>query len=108
MSLAGSFECLGDQAIGFSKNETPKSGPGDQGQNGAFVAEFVTRRPSSIRELPRYRVVLRGFRVFAGGDRTGWLGRQDSNLGMAESKSAISFRQAPSQTDITPDASGFH
>jgi hypothetical protein len=33
-------------------------------------------RPSTHR----YRAVLRGLRTLAGGDRTGWLGRQDSNL----------------------------
>ena len=36
---------------------------------------------------PRNGGVLGGFSVAVGRDRTGWLGRQDSNLGMAESKS---------------------
>jgi hypothetical protein len=39
-----------------------------------------TRRPSGIREMPRYSAVLRRLRTLAGGDRTGWLGRQDSKL----------------------------
>jgi hypothetical protein len=46
----------------------------------ASVAEFPTRRPSRIHEMPRYRVVLRDFRMWTGGDWTGWLGWQDSKL----------------------------
>jgi len=38
-------------------------------------------------EMPRCCAVLSGVRVSADGDRTGWLGREDSNLRMAESKS---------------------
>jgi hypothetical protein len=62
------------------KRDTKKVASETRGRNGASVAQFATRRPSSTRELPRYRVVLRGFRMLAGGDRTGWLGRQDSKL----------------------------
>ena len=35
-------------------------------------------------------------------DRTGWLGREDSNLRMAESKSANAFRHVPPHCDIIP------
>jgi hypothetical protein len=33
-----------------------------------------------LSEMPRYRVVLRGLHMLPSGDRTGWLGRQDSKL----------------------------
>ncbi len=48
-------------------------------------------------EMPRCCAVLSGVRVSADGDRTGWLGREDSNLRMAESKSAaLPLGYAPS------------
>jgi hypothetical protein len=34
------------------------------------------------------RPFLSGLHMLGGGDRTGWLGREDSNLRMAESKSS--------------------
>jgi hypothetical protein len=40
-----------------------------------------------MREMPRCHAFLSGIHMLAGGDRTGWLGREDSNLRMAESKS---------------------
>jgi hypothetical protein len=40
-------------------------------------------------EMPRCRAVLSGVRVSAGGDWTGWLAREDSNLRMAESKAEL-------------------
>jgi hypothetical protein len=33
--------------------------------------------------MPPERAVLSGLSMSGGGDRTGWLGRQDSNLGMS-------------------------
>ncbi len=47
-----------------------------------------TRRPSHIREMPRCRAVLSGIHISEWRDRTAWLGRKDSNLRMAESKSS--------------------
>ena len=50
-------------------------------------------RHFSITETGKFIAKWRKFGPFltkpemADGDRTGWLGRQDSNLGMAESKS---------------------
>src|SRR5262249_18361223 len=46
--------------------------------------------------LPRYRAVLSGVRMLASGDRTGWLGREDSNSEMSTqiipSKGRTDFR----------------
>jgi hypothetical protein len=38
-------------------------------------AEFRTRRPRHIYEMPRCRAILSGIHMLAGGDQTGWLGR---------------------------------
>ena len=40
----------------------------------------------------------------AHGDRTGWLGRQDSNLGMAESKSDLSARHINVHFEKSPES----
>jgi hypothetical protein len=48
--------------------------------------------------MPAFRADFREPPADNGGDRTGWLGRQDSNLGMAESKSKCllnDFKAAP-------------
>ncbi len=39
--------------------------------------------PAHICRMPPERAVLSGLSMSGGGDRTGWLGRQDSNLGMS-------------------------
>jgi hypothetical protein len=64
----------------FSKNETPKSGLGDQGTEWGFC---IPIRDTETKQYARIATVPPGFeglRVLAGGDRTGWLGRQDSKL----------------------------
>ena len=59
--------------MGSFKTRHQKPASETRGRNGASVAEFPTRRPSRICELPRYRVVLGDLGRFAGRDRTGWL-----------------------------------
>jgi CO/xanthine dehydrogenase Mo-binding subunit len=49
----------------------------------AVLAQFRTRRPSHIREMPRCRAVLSGIRMLAGGDQTAWLRWSDSNSEMS-------------------------
>ncbi len=44
------------------------------------MAEFRTRRPSQIRETSRCRAVFERSSYVTRWRRTGWLGRQDSNL----------------------------
>jgi hypothetical protein len=65
------------------KNETPKRPSETGGRNGASIAKFRTRRQSHICEMPRYRAVLSDIPLLTRRD-----GRQDSNLGMAESTSS--------------------
>jgi pimeloyl-ACP methyl ester carboxylesterase len=62
------------------KNETPKSGLGDQGPEWRFcdpIPDTETARYLRNAAVPRR---FEGLRRLAGRDRTGWLGRQDSNL----------------------------
>jgi hypothetical protein len=54
-----------------AKTRHQKAASETRGRNGTSVAQFPTRRPRGICEMPRYRVVLRGLRLLAGGDRTG-------------------------------------
>src|SRR3979490_3274347 len=71
-----------------TKNETPKKGRGDRRQNGAPIAKFRTRRPAHICETSRYRAVFERPSYVRRWRRTGWLGRQDSNLCILESEFA--------------------
>ena len=50
------------------------------GRNGAPIAKFRTRRPAHICETSRYRAVFERPSYVRRWRRTGWLGRQDSNL----------------------------
>jgi hypothetical protein len=68
------------RSMGPAKTRHQKTAAETRRRNASSLAQFPTRRPSGIREMPRYRAVLRGLRTLAGGDRTGWLGRQDSKL----------------------------
>jgi hypothetical protein len=61
-----------------AKTRDGKLGSETKGPTGASVAQFATRRPGGICEMPRYRADLKGHRPLAGGDRTGWPGRRDS------------------------------
>src|SRR5208337_1424804 len=54
---------------GPAKTKHQKVASETRGRDGASVAQFPTRRTSRIREMPRYRAVLRGLRMLAGGDR---------------------------------------
>src|SRR2546421_10177388 len=54
-----------------------------EGRNDAFLARSGTRRPSQIPQIARNRAVSGGGTTHNGGDRTGWLGWQDSNSGMS-------------------------
>ena len=65
---------------GPAKTRHQKAASETRGRNGTSVAQFPTRRPRGICEMPRYRVVLRGVHMLPSGDRTGWLRRQDSKL----------------------------
>jgi hypothetical protein len=58
---------------GSSKNETPKGGLGDQAPEWRFCSPIPD---TETRRYPRIAAVSRdfeGFRMLAGGDRTGWL-----------------------------------
>jgi hypothetical protein len=50
------------------------------GTNGASIAKFRTRRQSHICKMPRYRAVFERPSYVTRWRRTGWLGRQESNL----------------------------
>ena len=52
-------------------------------EHGAAVTQLRTRRPSDICEMPRYHAVFCGLPMLGGGDRTGWLGWEDSNSEMS-------------------------
>jgi len=52
----------------------------DRRRNGASIAKFRTRRPAHICETSRYRAVFERPSYATRWRRTGWLGRQDSNL----------------------------
>jgi len=74
------------------KGETGAPGfePGD-GRIRIHLFAFPAAKAATPRECRRFSRTWRSHRR----DRTGWLGRQDSNLGMAESKStcfAFDFR----------------
>jgi hypothetical protein len=62
------------------KNETPNWPSETGGRNGTSVAKFSTRRLSHICEMPPCRALLSGLQILGGGDQTGWLGWEDSNL----------------------------
>ena len=62
--------------------------PLGDGQAKCRDAQSGTRRPGPTQRLPRSRADFGGPLANRGGDKTGWLGREDSNLRMAESKSA--------------------
>src|ERR1700738_5038225 len=59
--LVGSLMPRKSRARPSAKTRHQKVASETRGQNGASVSQFVTRRPSSMRELPRYPLVLRGF-----------------------------------------------
>ena len=63
------------------KNETPKKARGDRraGMAPPF-AKFRTRRPAHICETSRYRAVFERPSYVTRWRRTGWLGREYSNL----------------------------
>ena len=70
------------------KNETPKLALRTEAEIRAFVLGFAIRRQG---HTPHLRCVRRDFarsNKVVQKQRLIWLGRQDSNLGMAESKSA--------------------
>ena len=69
------------------KNETPKKARGDRRRNGASIAKFRTRRPAHICETSRYRAVFKRPSFVTRWRRTGWLGRQDSNLCISDRNS---------------------
>jgi hypothetical protein len=74
-----------------------KSASETEARDGDNEAQSETRTPGGIRRVPAFRADFREPPADNGGDRTGWLGRQDSNLGMAESKSAaLPLGYAPS------------
>jgi hypothetical protein len=49
------------EVMGSAKTRHQKVASETRGQIGASVAQILTRRPRRIREMPRYRVVLRAF-----------------------------------------------
>jgi hypothetical protein len=63
------------------------------------------RHPKNSRcEMPRYRAVLSGIHMLARRDRTGWLGRQDSNLRMSRfDPFPISLRYRKDFAELTVD-----
>src|SRR5262249_19062005 len=66
-------------------------------QNSAFVPRSSIRRRHLTRRISRCRGDFRDHATISSGDRTGWLGREDSNLRVAESKSAaLPLGYAPS------------
>ncbi len=80
------------------KTRYQKSASETEARDGDNEAQSETRRPGGIQRMPAFRADFREPPADNGGDRTGWLGRQDSNLGMAESKSAaLPLGYAPSQ-----------
>src|SRR5262249_32106162 len=82
------------------KTRYQKSASETEAWNGDDKAQSETRRPGGIRRMPAFRADFREPPVDNGGDQTGWLGRQDSNLGMAESKSAaLPLGYAPIRTN---------
>ena len=80
-----------------TRHQNPPSETGSR--RGASVANFRTRRPAHICRMPPKRAVLSGLSMSGGGDRTGWLGRQDSNHCISESNSLrLSARGGRSRT----------
>jgi hypothetical protein len=70
------------------KNETPKKARGDRRQEWrASIAKFRTRRPAHVCETSRYRAVFERPSYVTRWRRTGWLGRQDSNLCISDRNS---------------------
>jgi len=76
---------LNTKRSGKTRHQNPPSETGSR--RGASVANFRTRRPAHICRMPPKRAVLSGLSMSGGGDRTGWLGRQDSNHCISESNS---------------------
>jgi hypothetical protein len=70
----------------LQKRDTKKA-RGDRRRNGASIAKFRTRRPAHICETSRYRAVLKRPSYVTRWRRTGWLGRQDSNLCISDRNS---------------------
>src|SRR5262249_18355453 len=64
----------------------PETGSG----NDALMAGSETRRHRDLLRMARNRGHLQHWSAINRRDATAWLGRQDSNLGMAESKSDYS------------------
>src|SRR5271154_702074 len=62
-----------------------------RGRNGASGTDSATQRVGQAVRTPRYRGHFEYSSANGKRDRTGWLGREDSNLRMAESKSAGRF-----------------
>ncbi len=54
------------------------------GERADYFLETVAGRQSPTAKIARNERVFHDSLEGASGDRTGWLGRQDSNLGMAE------------------------
>ena len=77
------------QSVGHTAKTRHQKRPVETGgRNGASIAKSRTRRPAHIYETTRYRADFERPSYLTRWRRTGWLGRQDSNLRMAESKSS--------------------
>jgi hypothetical protein len=79
----------GDNRIGatIAQNETPKNGRGDRTPKWQFPHPIRDTETHPYPARARNGGDFEGPPANNGGDRTGWLGREDSNLRMAESKS---------------------
>jgi hypothetical protein len=82
--------------MGPAKTRHQKVASETRGRNGASVAQFPTRRPSRIREMPRYRAVLKGLGMLAGGDH--WRTEWDSNPRYGFVSRNTLSKRAPSAT----------
>src|SRR5437764_7667484 len=70
-----------------SKARYQKSASETEARDGDNEAQSETRRLGDIRRMSAFRADFPESPADNGGDRPGWLGREDSNLRMAESKS---------------------
>jgi len=76
-------------AVGHTSKTRRQKGPAETGgRNGASIAKFRTRRPAHICETSRYRAVFERSSYVTRWRRTGWLGREDSNICISESECA--------------------
>jgi hypothetical protein len=89
-----------------SKTRHQKRSAETGGRNGDSIAEFRTRRPAHICESSRYRAVFERPSYVTRWRWTGWLGRQDSNLGIRQF--AYRWLQCCRQIVLPPAATSAH